>query len=128
MVDIGGYNYNLAANQEKDHHRVPNRIMMTTESFPADAFEQWQLVHDTPYIIGEFAWTSMDYLGESGIGAWGVGTPKEASQVDQMNRFVRTFVTKMGRMAKGRSPGLIQHRVPSFPAIPGTARIAAILI
>lgn len=118
MVDIGGYNYNLAANQEKDHHRVPNRIMMTTESFPADAFEQWQLVHDTPYIIGEFAWTSMDYLGESGIGAWGVGTPKEASQVDQMNRFVRTFVTKMGENGKSPFTGTNPTPSPIFPGYP----------
>ena len=45
-VDIGGYNYNLAANHAKDHDRVPGRIMLTTESFPYDAIEQWQVVHD----------------------------------------------------------------------------------
>jgi beta-galactosidase len=51
QVDLGGYNYNLAQNQAEDHQRLPNRIMMTTESFPADAFEQWGLVQDHPYII-----------------------------------------------------------------------------
>ena len=40
VLDVGGYNYNLAQNQGKDHQRVPGRIMMTTESFPAAAFEQ----------------------------------------------------------------------------------------
>jgi beta-galactosidase len=55
--------------------------MLTTESFPSDAFEQWQLVQDNPYIVGESVWTAMDYLGESGIGAWGVGTPKEACKL-----------------------------------------------
>ena len=78
-LDIAGYNYNLAQNHAKDHARVPSRVMMTTESFPGDAFEEWQLVHDTPYIVGEFVWTAMDYLGESGIGGWRFGTPEQAS-------------------------------------------------
>ena len=53
QVDIVGYNYNLAQSHTDDHRRVPGRIMMTTESFPADAFEQWALVQDHPYIVGE---------------------------------------------------------------------------
>jgi beta-galactosidase len=118
MVDIGGYNYNLATNQEKDHRRVPSRIMMTTESFPADAFEQWQLVHDNSYIIGEFVWTSMDYLGESGIGAWGVGTPKEASQAEQINRFMRVYTTKMGENGKSPFTGSAPPPNPMFPGYP----------
>ena len=78
VLDVGGYNYNLAQNQAKDHERVPGRIMMTTESLPATAFEQWQVVHDHPYILGEFVWTAMDYLGESGIGSWSYATPEQA--------------------------------------------------
>ena len=117
-VDIGGYNYNLAANQAKDHARVPGRIMMTTESFPSDAFEQWQLVHDNPYILGEFVWTSMDYLGESGIGAWGEGTPTEASQAGQMDHFMRAFTTKMGEDGKSPFNGSAPPPSPMFPAYP----------
>jgi beta-galactosidase len=30
----------------------------------------WRLTKENPYILGEFVWTAMDYLGESGIGAW----------------------------------------------------------
>ncbi len=118
LVDIGGYNYNLAANQEKDHRRVPGRVMMTTESFPADAFEQWKLAHDHTYILGEFVWTSMDYLGESGIGSWGMGTPKEASQAAQMNNFVRAFTTKMGENGKspfGDGPPAANILFPGYP-------------
>ena len=118
QVDIGGYNYNLAANEAKDHARVPSRIMMTTESFPSDAFEQWRLVHDNPYIIGEFIWTSMDYLGESGIGAWGEGTPKQATQAEQMNRFVRVFTTKMGENGKSPFSGSAPAPNPLFPGYP----------
>lgn len=117
-VDIGGYNYNLAANQAKDHARVPDRIMLTTESFPSDAFEQWQLAQEHRYIIGEFVWTSMDYLGESGIGAWNEGTPKEAAQAEQMGHFMRVFTTKMGEDGKSPFTGTAPPPNPMFPAYP----------
>jgi beta-galactosidase len=42
--------------------------MMGTESVPQHAFQNWQLVEKHPYVIGDFVWTAMDYLGESGIG------------------------------------------------------------
>jgi beta-galactosidase len=58
QVDIAGYNYNLAQNLSEDHRRVPGRIMMTTESFPADVFEQWELAQSHPYVLGEFVWTA----------------------------------------------------------------------
>ena len=33
-----------------------------------DAFENWQQVEKHPWVIGDFVWTGMDYLGETGIG------------------------------------------------------------
>ena len=39
-----------------------------TESYPRDAFNNWKLVQEYPYIIGDIVWTGLDYLGESGIG------------------------------------------------------------
>jgi beta-galactosidase len=73
-LDVGGYNYQWQQ-YEKDHARVPTRVMMGTESFPLQAFENWQLVEKTPYIIGDFVWTGMDYLGESGIGNAQLNSP-----------------------------------------------------
>ena len=29
----------------------------------------WELVEQCPYVIGDFTWTSADYIGEAGIGA-----------------------------------------------------------
>ena len=117
-VDVAGYNYNLAQNGPEDHRRVPGRIMMTTESFPADAYEQWQLVQDHPYILGEFVWTAMDYLGESGIGAWSYGDPKQAKQVGQMKNFLRVYLAKMG--ADGKNPmAPFQNGQPPSPLSPG---------
>jgi len=67
--DIGGYNYQMY-HAEGDHKRVPNRIIVQTESFPKDAFSNWKAVNDLPYVIGDFVWTGMDYLGESSIGRY----------------------------------------------------------
>lgn len=117
-VDIAGYNYNLAQNFSEDHRRVPNRIMMSTESFAADAFEQWELVQTHPYILGEFVWTAMDYLGESGIGAWSYGTAKEVTQMSQVKNYLRTYLARMG--ADGKNPmAAFQNGQPPGPLSPG---------
>lgn len=67
--DIAGYNYQLYR-AAADHARVPSRIIVQTESYPRDAFANWKLVQNNNYIIGDFVWTALDYLGESGIGRW----------------------------------------------------------
>jgi beta-galactosidase len=66
-LDLGGYNYQWGQ-YRSDHERFPPRIMMGTESFPLEAFENWNEVTENPYVIGDFVWTSLDYLGEAGIG------------------------------------------------------------
>jgi beta-galactosidase len=65
--DIGGYNYQLYR-APSDHERVPSRIIVQTESYPRDAFANWKMIQSHDYIIGDFVWTALDYLGESGIG------------------------------------------------------------
>jgi beta-galactosidase len=67
--DIGGYNYQLHR-AKSDNKRVPSRVIMQTESYPRDAFANWKLVQENKYIIGDFVWTAMDYLGESSIGRY----------------------------------------------------------
>ena len=67
--DIIGYNY-LLDRAPADHKRVPSRMIIQTESYPRDAFKNWALVNDNSYILGDFVWTSIDYLGESGIGRY----------------------------------------------------------
>lgn len=67
QMDVHGYNYQWN-NYEPDHNKHPERIIIGTESFPKEAFENWQQVEKYPYVIGDFVWTGMDYLGESGIG------------------------------------------------------------
>ena len=84
QLDITGYNYNILPTYQKDHEQLPSRMMLTTESWPAKAFPLWQVSQDNPYILGDLTWTAMDYLGESGIGAWQYGTPEEAKIAEGM--------------------------------------------
>ena len=67
LLDICGYNYQRD-NYRKDHERKPERIIVATESFPLFAFDYWLDVLELPYVIGDFVWTGIDYLGEAGIG------------------------------------------------------------
>jgi beta-galactosidase len=67
LLDVGGYNYQWYQ-YEPDHKKFPDRIMVGTESVPQHALENWRLVEKDNYVIGDFVWTAMDYLGESGIG------------------------------------------------------------
>jgi beta-galactosidase len=129
VLDIGGYNYNLAKNYADDHRDAPSRIMLTTESYSADAFEQWQLVKDNPFIIGEFVWTAMDYLGESGIGAWAYGTPEQAAQTEKVSAALSNFVDQyfiamangvdlaaaMGQGADPAAMSVMAFLMPGYP-------------
>jgi beta-galactosidase len=78
-LDIAGYNYNLN-NHVEDHQRVPSRVMACTESYPQSMFDYWAMVNDFPYIVGDFVWTAVDYLGESGLGRWYYRDPKDTSR------------------------------------------------
>lgn len=76
QLDITGYNY-MIHKAESDHERVPSRVMWQTESYPRDAFSNWAMVNDHDYVVGDFVWTGIDYLGESGIGRfWYKGEPE----------------------------------------------------
>ena len=66
-LDVCGYNYQ-DRQYRSDHARHPDRIMCGTESTAREACQHWLSVKELPYVIGDFVWTSLDYLGEAGIG------------------------------------------------------------
>ena len=132
QLDITGYNYNILSTYQKDHEQLPSRLMLTTESWPANAFPLWQVSHDNPYILGDLTWTAMDYLGESGIGAWQYGTPQEArmaegisgmmsntAMIDQMFLGMANGKDVMADMAKNNSDpnakAIMQVLVHDYP-------------
>lgn len=65
-VDVAGYNYNWRE-YENDHKDYPNRVIYGSESYPKEAADNWNLVEKHSYIIGDFVWTAIDYLGEAGL-------------------------------------------------------------
>ncbi len=67
MLDMGGYNYQFL-NYEPDHSKHPDRLMYGSESVAQHAWENWEMVKRHKYVVGDFVWTGMDYIGESGIG------------------------------------------------------------
>ena len=69
VLDVVGYNY-MIFKHASDHERDPQRVMWQTESYPRDAYRNWALVQEHPYIVGDIVWTGLDYLGESGIGRY----------------------------------------------------------
>jgi beta-galactosidase len=74
-LDVVGYNY-LRHRYESDGIRYPGRIICGTETYPREAFEYWSETERLPHLIGDFVWTSMDYLGEAGLGRWWYGERK----------------------------------------------------
>jgi beta-galactosidase len=70
VLDVVGYNYH-AELFTKDHEKLPEKVMYTAESLPKDIFRYWREVETKPWVVGDFVWTAVDYLGESGIGWMG---------------------------------------------------------
>ncbi|MGA2406097.1 MAG: glycoside hydrolase family 2 TIM barrel-domain containing protein [Bacteroidales bacterium] len=67
LLDVVGYNY-MYSRYEADHEKYPKRVMVATEFMPLYSLANWQMVEKHPYVIGNFAWVVMDYLGEAGVG------------------------------------------------------------
>jgi len=70
VLDVAGYNYH-AELFTQDHEILPDKVMYTAESLPMDAFAYWREVETKPWVVGDFVWTAVDYLGEAGIGWMG---------------------------------------------------------
>ena len=81
--DVVGYNY-LNYHYETSHELFPDRVILCTESKPGQFEDYWSDVERLPYVIGDFLWTSMDYIGEAGIGKSIYCSEEEVPQMSQM--------------------------------------------
>lgn len=90
-LDVAGYNY-LPNHYEEDHAKFPQRVIVGTESYPAQSFRYWKDVVEKPYVIGDFIWTAMDYLGEVGLGS----SRYMPDNPDQPQRQMPMFQNSMG--------------------------------
>lgn len=68
-MDVAGYNYGILR-YRGDIKKYPDRVILGSETFCADADAFYALAQKYPAVIGDFVWAGMDYLGEVGVGAW----------------------------------------------------------
>lgn len=62
-LDIAGYNY-TESRYDSDHQKYPKRVIYGSEN--RHDMDAWKAVRDKEHIFGQFLWTGIDYLGESG--------------------------------------------------------------
>jgi beta-galactosidase len=92
-LDIGGYNYidrlYSTNTYAPEHKRFPHRLFLGTET--THQVYNWLGVRDNDYVIGDFIWTGIDYLGESGA------FPRRGSSSGEID------------IAGGKKPGFYQR-------------------
>ena len=62
-LDIAGYNYTESM-YDSDHKKYPKRVIYGSEN--RHELSAWKATRDKEFIFGQFLWTGIDYLGESG--------------------------------------------------------------
>ncbi len=67
QMDVAGYNYGIPR-YGKDRKLHPERLILGSETVSCDVDQNVQATLGNDNVIGDFIWTAMDHLGESGIG------------------------------------------------------------
>ena len=66
-LDVAGYNYS-PNEYVSGHQRHPEQLIYASESYSSEAYDYWKAVEKYNWMIGDFVWTSFDYIGEASIG------------------------------------------------------------
>lgn len=66
-LDVAGYNYS-PRQYVKGRKRNPGQLIYASESYASKSYDYWQDVLKFDWVIGDFVWTAIDYIGESSIG------------------------------------------------------------
>lgn len=69
-LDVAGYNYS-PKEYIIGHERNPDQLIYASESYASQAYDYWKDVEKYKWVIGDFVWTSFDYIGEASIGWYG---------------------------------------------------------
>ena len=93
QLDIAGYNYIDRLYRDStyvpEHRRFPHRLFLGTET--SHQIHNWLGVRDNDYVIGDFIWTGIDYLGET------ESLPNRGSRAGEID------------IAGGKKPGFYQR-------------------
>ena len=68
-----------------DHATFPARVMVGTESFPESSFQMYDQFTNHSWVIGDFIWTAIDYIGESAIGSAATSPDLQAAEGQPWN-------------------------------------------
>ena len=121
-VDVVGYNYTESRYGE-DHKKYPKRIIYGSENRHDPA--AWKAVTDNDHIFGQFLWTGIDYLGESG--PW-PARGSEAGLID-LAGFVKPQGWMRAQMWDGEIPDSIRNLfTQGMRAMPQSGRPHALRI
>jgi len=69
-LDVAGYNYS-PREYVLGRQRRPQQLIYASESYASQAYDYWKDVEKYDWVIGDFIWTSFDYIGEASIGWYG---------------------------------------------------------
>ena len=78
-MDIAGYNYGIWR-YKKDVKKHPERVILGSETFCADAALFWDLANKYPAVIGDFVWPGITYHGEVPYQGWKTENGKKVFQ------------------------------------------------
>jgi beta-galactosidase len=67
LLDAVGMNYSYRV-YEQEYEKHSNRVVYASETFPYLSLENYQISEKLPYVIGNFIWTAIDYMGEAALG------------------------------------------------------------
>ncbi len=76
-LDVAGYNY-MVGRYELDATLHPDRVIVGSETRAAHTPRIWKRIEHLPNVVGDFAWTGWDYIGEAGLATKQYGTTKRS--------------------------------------------------
>ncbi|MFB9406475.1 glycoside hydrolase family 2 TIM barrel-domain containing protein [Pseudarthrobacter polychromogenes] len=76
-LDVAGYNY-MTGRYELDAKLHPARVIVGSETRAAHTVKIWKQIEHLDHVIGDFAWTGWDYIGEAGLATKQYGTTKRS--------------------------------------------------
>jgi beta-galactosidase len=81
--DVGDYHYNADGSGPQSLNAAhPTAALTQSESFPSSMYYDWQITLANDWQVGNWVWTAIDYLGESGLGKTPVDTAGTAATVE----------------------------------------------
>ena len=108
-LDVCGYNY-MNRRYVEDHNAYPQRIIYGSETYPRDMFTEWKMAKDYPWMIGDFTWTAIDYIGEVQL-----GETKYVDTIDSRNMQARDGVPD-GTDLRMLYDMMEKYAVPHYPS------------